>query len=368
MEESFRLLVVEDEHAIAELLARHLETQGYRVSVAFDGDEAVQALERASFHLVITDIRMPGRDGLSLLDFARDKDPFLPVIVLTSVSDVDTAVRAMRAGAEDYIVKPFNLEALDISIERAIEKRELILQNRRHQENLELTVEEKTRKLRLALSEVQGTFNATVEAMVSAIEARDCETQHHCRRAREYTLMLAHRMGVGGRELRDVGWGSLLHDVGKIGVPDHILLKPGPLTNEEWAEMKKHPIIGYRLLSPIRFLAGAAQVVLHHHEKWDGTGYPYGKKGEEIPLGARIFMVADAVETITSKRSYKPAHSFEVAEEEIIRCSGTHFDPQVVEAFRKIPRTNWLTVREKYLADAADETGTLVFDKSSLLV
>lgn len=367
MDETPRLLVVDDEHAIAELLSRHLETRGYRVSVAFDGEEALEALEKASFHLIVTDIRMPGRDGLSLLEIARQKDPVLPVIVLTSVSDVNTAVRAMRSGAQDYIVKPFNLDALDISIERALEKRELILQNQRHQEELELKVEEKTRKLRLALSEVQGTFNATVEAMVSSIEARDCETQHHCRRAREYTLMLAHRMGIRGRELRDVGWGSLLHDVGKIGVPDQILLKPGPLTNEEWAEMKKHPIIGYRLLSPIRFLAGAAQVVLHHHERWDGKGYPYGKKGEEIPLSARIFMLADAIETITSKRSYKEPMPFEYAEEEVIRCAGTHFDPQVVEAFRQIPRTNWIAVREKYLADL-DDTGTVVLDRSSLLV
>ena len=365
MEETPRLLVVDDEHAIAELLARHLTAQGFRVSVAFDGEEAIDALEKASFQLIITDIRMPGRDGLSLLEVAREKDPALPVIVLTSVTDVNTAVRAMRGGAQDYIVKPFNLEALDISIERGLERRELILDSQRHKEELELKVEEKTRKLRLALSEVQGTFNATVEAMVSAIEARDCETQHHCRRAREYTLMLAHRMGIRGRELRDVGWGSLLHDVGKIGVPDQILLKPGPLTKEEWAEMKKHPIIGYRLLSPIRFLSGAAQVVLHHHEKWDGSGYPYGKRAEEIPLGARIFMVADAIETITSKRSYKDALPFEVAEEEVIRCAGTHFDPTVVEAFKKIPRTNWIAVREKYLADF-DETGTVVFDKSSL--
>ncbi|MHC4861250.1 MAG: HD domain-containing phosphohydrolase [Planctomycetota bacterium] len=359
MQETPRLLVVDDEHAIAELLARHLERENYRVYTAFDGDEALEALEKARFDLVITDIRMPGRDGLSLLEVAKSKDEVLPVIVLTSVTSVDTAVMAMRMGAEDYIVKPFNLEALTISVERALEKRGLVIENRQHQEALELAVEEKTRKLRLALSEVQGTFNATVEAMVSAIEARDCETQHHCRRAREYALMLAHRMGIRGRALRDVGWGSLLHDVGKIGVPDHILLKPGPLDDGEWALMRMHPIIGYRLLSPIRFLQGAAQVVLHHHEKWDGTGYPYGKKGEEIPIGARIFMLADAIETITSKRPYKEAQPFEFAEEEVRNCSGSHFDPIVVEAFEKIPRTNWLAVREKYMVES-DNTQTLM--------
>jgi cyclic di-GMP phosphodiesterase len=367
MDDKRRLLVVDDEHAIAELLSRHLEREGYRVSLAFDGDEALETLENARFDVVLTDIRMPGRDGIALLEASKQLDSTLPVVVLTSINDVDTAVRAMRMGADDYILKPFTLDALSVAVERSLERRELILSNRRHREELELAVEEKTRKLRLALSEVQGTFNATVEAMVSSIEARDCETQHHCRRAREYTLMLAHRMGLRGRDLRDVGWGSLLHDVGKIGVPDHILLKAGPLDEDEWAEMRKHPIIGYRLLSPIRFLSGASQIVLHHHEKWDGTGYPYGKQGEEIPLGARIFMLADAIETITSVRPYKAALPFEEAEDEVIRCAGTHFDPLVVEAFRKIPRSNWNSIREKYFAEA-DQTRAIGVDDSAIVV
>ncbi len=366
MPESPRLLVVDDEHQIADLLHRFLESQGYRVSLAFDGDEGLQALAKARFDLVLTDIQMPGRDGLSLLEAARERDPVTPVIVITSQNSVETAVRAMRMGAADYIMKPFNLDALSISVERALEHRDLVLANLRHQEELELAVEEKTRMLRLALSEVQGTFNATVEAMVGSIEARDCETQHHCRRAREYALLLAQRMGLKGRELRDVGWGSLLHDVGKIGVPDHILLKPGPLTPEEWVEMRKHPIIGYRLLAPIRFLQGAAQVVLHHHERWDGSGYPYGKAGEDIPLGARIFMVADAVESITSRRPYKRALPFATAEEEILRCAGTHFDPRVVEVFREIPREDWIAVREKYMPELED-SHTMAFEVPAVL-
>ncbi len=365
MNDKRRLLVVDDEHAIAELLSRHLEREGYRVSLAFDGDEALETLENATFDVVLTDIRMPGRDGIALLEASKQLDSTLPVIVLTSINDVDTAVHAMRLGADDYILKPFTLDALSVAVERALERRELILSNRRHREELELAVEEKTRKLRLALSEVQGTFNATVEAMVSSIEARDCETQHHCRRAREYTLMLAHRLGLRGRDLRDAGWGSLLHDVGKIGVADSILLKQGPLDDDEWGDMRKHPIIGYRLLSPIRFLHGASQIVLHHHERWDGTGYPYGKQGEEIPFGARIFMVADAVETITSVRPYKNALPFEAAEEEVVRCAGSHFDPAVVDAFRQIPRSNWISIREKYFADL-DQTRTQ--DESAIVV
>jgi len=354
MSDQQSLLVVDDETAIAELLARHLRKAGYRVTLAFTAEEAIQAMDVSDFDLIITDIRMPGQGGLVLIDVARERDEALPVIVLTSVNDVDTAVGAMRAGAHDYIVKPFVLEQIEIAVERALEKRSLIKENRRIHQKLELKVEDQTKQLRYALMEVQSTFNATIEAMVSAIEARDCETQNHCRRAREYALLLARRMGIKGRALRDVGWGSLLHDVGKIGVPDHILLKPGPLTPAEWDQMRKHPVIGYRLLTPVKFLQGAAPVVLHHHERWDGTGYPYGKEGEQIPLGARIFMVADAYETITSRRSYKRALPYEVAAEEIVRSSGSHFDPKVVDTFLRIPKEQFEEIRLKYIADQAE--------------
>jgi HD-GYP domain-containing protein (c-di-GMP phosphodiesterase class II) len=163
--------------------------------------------------------------------------------------------------------------------------------------------------------------------------------------------MLANRLGVRGKALQDLGWGSLLHDVGKIGVPDHILLKKGRLDAAEWDEMRKHPLIGFRLLLQVPGLKDAAQLVLHHHERFDGTGYPYGKRGDEIPLGARIFAVADAIECITSRRPYKEALPFEAAEKEVVRCSGSHFDPQVVAAFREVPRAHWLAVQRKYQPD-----------------
>ncbi|MCU0727763.1 MAG: response regulator [Planctomycetes bacterium] len=352
MEQKSRVLVVDDERAIAELVAHHLSTGGLAARQAYDGAEAIEALECDRFDLVVSDISMPRRSGLDVLEAAHHRDRTLPVIMLTSNSNLDTAVKAMRMGAADYVLKPFTLDALDMSVERAFERRRLLLTDQHYRENLELAVAEKTGSLRKALSELQVVFNATVEAMVSAIEARDCETQHHCRRAREYTLMLAHRMGIRGTELRDIGWGSLLHDVGKIGVRDDILLKRGALTPTEWDEMRRHPVVGFQLLSPIAFLSGAAQIVLNHHEHWDGSGYPYGKRGDEIPLGARVFMVADAIEAITSRRVYKAPLPFEAAEEEIVRCSGTHFDPAVVDVFRSIPRPHWVTARRKFLADS----------------
>lgn len=346
-----RLLVVDDEEPMAGLIASSLKERGHTVSLVDSSEAAISLLDKIPHHVLITDLKMHGSNGFDLLKQVKQRDPALPVIILTSSSEVDRAVKAVRQGAENFLLKPFDFEQLDVSVAKALEKRDLIIENRRARECFDLSIEEKTNRLRYALNRVQGTFNATVEAMVSAIEARDCETQHHCRRAREYTLLLARALGFEGRDLRHLAWGALLHDVGKIGVPDHILLKKGPLTAREWELMRKHPMIGYRLLGPIQFLREAAQIVLHHHEKWDGTGYPYGKQGEEIPFGARIFMVADAFETITSKRSYKEAFSFEHAEEEIIASAGTHFDPQVVEAFRRIGKDEWLRIRNKYLAE-----------------
>ena len=180
-------------------------------------------------------------------------------------------------------------------------------------------------------------------------------------------MLLGRQLGLNPRELRNLAWGALLHDVGKIGVADHILLKEGPLSPAEWDLMRKHPMIGYRLVAPISFLKSAASIVLHHHEKWDGTGYPYGKQGEEIPFPARIFMVADAFETITSKRSYKEALSFEVALEEIEISAGSHFDPLVVEAFRRVEPEEWLRIRNKYIGELS-EGRDLIEERTAVLV
>ncbi len=351
MAQTHTVLVVDDERDITLLVADHLGSEGYTVRVAHSAEEAIASIEAEPPDLVVSDICMPGKSGMEVLAHATHVDSILPVIFLSAKGDAATAKEALRQKAEDFLDKPLDFDRLSLAVERALERRELRLMERRYQAELELTVDKQTQSLRRALSEVQVVFNSTVEAMVSAIEARDSETQFHCRRAREYTLMLAHRLRVRGKPLQDIGWGSLLHDVGKIGVPDHILLKEGRLTREEWDEVKKHPLIGFRILHTIPFLKDAAQIVLHHHERYDGTGYPFGKRGEEIPLGARIFSVADAFETITSRRPYKDARPLQDAVDEILRCSGSQFDPQVVAAFREVPRAHWLTVRKKFRPD-----------------
>jgi len=362
-----RLLIVDEDLPAAEEAARELGRRGLQVSVADTAAAALLCLGETPHQLLVTCPAMPGTNGRTLMEEALRLDPALQVIAVATSDNVEEGILAMRAGAEDFIVKPFLPMQLEVCVDKALEKRELLIENRRYQQQLEKAVEEKTKKLQYALSKVQGTFNATVEAMVSAIEARDCETQNHCRRAREYSMLLGRQLGLDARALRDLAWGALLHDVGKIGVPDHILLKKGPLSAPEWDMMRKHPMIGYRLVAPIGFLKGAATLVLHHHEKWDGSGYPYGKQGEEIPFAARIFMVADAFETITSKRSYKEALSFDVARQELEDSAGNHFDPLIVDAFLRLDRAEWTKIRNKYLAEL-EEGRVLIEERSAVLL
>jgi len=361
-----RLLIVDEDVSFAEDIARQLGERGYETSVTDTASGALLRLGESPHQVLVTRPDMPGTNGRTLVEEAMRLDSALRVIAVATSDTVEEGILAVRAGAEDFVVKPFLPLQLEVCVDKALEKRELLLENQRYQHELEQVVEQKTQKLQFALSKVQGTFNATVEALVSAIEARDCETQNHCRRAREYSMLLGRQLGLDAKARRDLAWGALLHDVGKIGVADHILLKKGPLSPEEWDLMRKHPMIGYRLVAPIGFLKGAASIVLHHHEKWDGTGYPYGKEGEEIPFLARIFMVADAFETITSKRSYKEALSFKDALTELEASAGSHFDPLVVEAFRRVDCDVWRKIRNEYF-DELEQGRVLVESRSAVL-
>jgi len=216
-------------------------------------------------------------------------------------------------------------------------------------------VAEATRDLAAMVRDLEETYRVTLEALGSAIDTRDVGTHAHSRRVREYSLAIARAHGVPESDLRDIEHGVLLHDIGKIGIPDAILLKPGPLTSAEWKVMRSHPDIGRRLVEKIPFLRGAVPIIHHHHERWDGNGYPMQLRGEEIPLGARIFAVADALDAMTFDRPYSRAISFEAARAEIRRCAGTHFDPAVVETFGTIPLVVFADIRRRSLgAESAD--------------
>jgi response regulator RpfG family c-di-GMP phosphodiesterase len=346
--------VVDDEPAIRDLLFEGLKDSGFECTVAANGSEALEQLRRRRFALVLSDIDMPAMDGVRLLQRIKEAHPDVEVVMITGVVDVEVALRAMRMGANDYLTKPFNLEEVRLTVERALEKRRLILENRDYQKDLESKIAERTvevvlkrREIEELYEKLQTSYETTLEALAAALDTRDTETQGHSVRVSEYTVVIARRMGVEEPELTEIRRGALLHDVGKIGIPDAVLRKPGKLTAEEWREMKLHPEIGGRILSGIKFLEKSLPVVMAHQERFDGSGYPRGLKGEEIPLGARIFAVVDTLDAMTSDRPYRKALGYEEARDEIVRNSGIQFDPKVVEVFLSIPPEEWKAMHRR---------------------
>jgi putative nucleotidyltransferase with HDIG domain len=344
MTEPVHILIVDDDPTIRDLLTEGLSESGYRVTAAGDGAEGLAALSRNGFQLVVSDIDMPEVDGVQLLQRAKEIRPDVEVIMLTGVVDVETAIQSMRLGACDYLTKPFNLAEVRITVERALEKRRLILENREYQKHLEDKVRERTEAL-------SRSYRTTLEALATALDTRDSETLGHSLRVAAYTVAVARRMGVGEPDLTDIYRGALLHDVGKIGVPDAILRKPGRLTPEEWNEMRRHPELGYRILEGVDFLERAREIVLSHQERFDGQGYPRGLRGTDIPLGARIFAVVDTMDAMTSDRPYRKARSYDEARAEIRRHSGTQFDPEVVRTFLAIGDGEWNDIQEKVMEE-----------------
>ena len=331
------VLLVDDDEALRETLYQVFRASGYRCRLAASGREALEVFEAERPLLTVTDMEMPVMDGLGLLRRVRALDADAIVLVLAEVGDVRLAVASLTSGAFDFILKPVDPDALLRTAQAGLEHRRSLLGRRAQQAFLERRVAETARELQQTARHLRDTCRSTLEALGSAIETRDAGTRAHSRRVRGYSLALARAHRVPESHLRDIEHGVLLHDIGKIGIPDAILLKPGPLTPAEWAVMRRHPEIGRQMIEKIPFLRGAVPIVLHHHERWDGTGYPLGLRGESIPLAARIFAVADAFDAMTVDRPYSSAMSFEAARRGIRRCIGTQFDPAVVETFLGIP-------------------------------
>jgi putative nucleotidyltransferase with HDIG domain len=332
-----RVLIVDDERDIRNALYALFGSAGYECRVAGNGREAARLFEAERAPLTITDLKMPGMDGFQLLRHVRARDADAAVIMLTGAADVRAAVESLKQGASDFILKPVNLDQVLLSAERALERRQLLMERREHQARLEHRVAEATRDLAAALGELQQTYQATLEALGSALATREVGTEMHSRRVHAYSLALARAHGVPEADLDALGRGVLLHDIGKIGISDAILLKPGPLTPEEWAIMRSHPEIGRQILEGIPFLRDAIPVVHHHHERWDGTGYPLGLVGGAIPLGARIFAVADAFDAMIFDRPYSKAIALDAARDRVRGAAGAHFDPDVVTTFLGMP-------------------------------
>lgn len=354
------ILLVDDEEPIRKLLAAYLSPT-YSCVTAANADEATILLATTSFNLVLTDIRMPGTSGLELCQLIQSMCPETVVLMVSGQTEINYAIAAMQQGAFDYITKPFDLSMLLLSVERALRYQALTQAKRHYEQSLEETVRTRTNELRslndnlnYTLEALYNNYRATLRALAGALEARDVETAGHSERVVAYSLRLGKEIGLSQRDLIAVEQGALLHDIGKIGVPDAILRKRGPLTAEEWAQMRGHVEHGLRIIDNIDFLSGARPTVGQHHEKFEGSGYPKGLVGENIHIHARVFAVADAFDAITSDRPYRAAQSYTQACSEIIKHSKRHFDPMVVDAFLSISQQEWSEIR-----DLAETSGYL---------
>ena len=342
-----RILVVDDEASIERLLCGKLTSNGHDCRGCHSGFEALDLVSSERFDAVISDLRMPGMDGLDLLRSVRGKHPHMGFIMATGAGDVRSGIQAMKDGADDYLQKPLDFEVLTVTLNRVLEQKRLKIEVENYRANLEKIVEDRTKQLMIATRRIELSYDDTLEALAAALDLRDNETAGHSRRVMAYGVEIAGTIGCDPEHVKTIARAALLHDIGKIGIPDSILLQPGPLTEKQRLVMETHVRIGYELLSRIAFLAGAAEIVLTHHERFDGTGYPQGLKSTEIPLGARIFAVADALDAITSDRPYRRAQSYGVAREEISRWSGRQFDPAVVSTFLSIGETVWQAIRQE---------------------
>ena len=347
-----RILIIDDEPNVLSVLYALLEDK-YECKTAQSALEALEYLKEESYDLVLSDIMMPGMSGLELLAEINQLCRDTVVILISGNLNIQSAIEAMRRGAFDYVTKPFNLSDVETAVHRGLRHQALLNANQQYEQHLEELISLRTHELSLAnvnlnttLEKLYMNYRATLRALAAALEARDVETKGHSERVVAYCLRLGQQLGLSDRELITLEHGALLHDIGKIGVPDAILLKRSALTEDEWNYMRRHVEYGSQILRGIDFLDGASRIVAQHHERFDGSGYPSRLEGELICQGARIFAVADAVDAITSDRPYRRARPFEAAADELIRCAGTHFDPDIVKAFAAVPIDLWRETRQ----------------------
>ena len=341
-----RILIVDDEPAVRGIVAAMLDRGGYAPTTASGAEDALEQLRQdPDCDLVLSDVMMPGTDGLTLLDHISSEHPDIPVVLFTAVHDIHVATSAFRRGASDYLLKPFERAQLLSVVARAVEHGRLRRQNAAYRMNLEGIVLARTARLRAAMLDLERSYDITLEAMGDALDLRDAETEGHSKRVTAYTIALARELGTSAADLKTIARGAFLHDIGKIATPDAILLKPGKLDERETAIMREHCERGYHMVRKIPFLREASEIVYAHQEQFDGSGYPRKLAGDQIPLGARIFAIADTLDAMTSDRPYRKALSFEQAREEIARFSGRQFDPAIVEVFLRVPTSRWEDLR-----------------------
>ncbi len=277
-----------------------------------------------------------------------------PILLLASVNQIPQAMQAIHVGAYDYLATPYSEEQLLSAVRRVVEYRRLRMQNDLFRHHLEQLITARTRMLQSTMRQLEQSYDVTLEALGNALDLKDAETEGHSKRVTAYTLALGRAVGLREPELRVVGRGAFLHDIGKMAIPDAILRKPGKLTAEEQTIMRTHSELGYRMIRKIPYLREAAEIVYSHQECYDGTGYPRGLRGEQIHIGARIFALADTLDAITSNRPYRKANTIAAARKEVLRCAGTQFDPSIVDVFVATPESIWLDLREGIMRDGPE--------------
>src|SRR5580765_234658 len=343
-----RILVVDDEEPIREIVASMLGTAGYACKQAGSGMEALAVLTSGEeFELMLSDLMMADLDGIGLLERTKEKYPDMPVVMVTAVHDISVALAAIRNGAYDYLLKPFEREQLLNTVSRALENRRLKVENRTYQTNLESLVKARTDQLQAAMATLERSYDITLEALGDALDLKDRETEGHSRRVTLFTIAIAQALGMPREQIAVIARGAFLHDIGKMAIPDKILNKPGKLEPDEMLIMKEHAYHGYQIVKKIPFLADVAEIVYSHQEWFNGDGYPRHLKGEQIPLGARIFSVADTFDAITSDRPYRPRQTPQAARAEIEKFSGRQFDPEIVKVFLEMPDKIWDDLRNE---------------------
>lgn len=362
------ILIVDDDEVLRSRLSEFLESRCF-CATAPSADEAMELLQTGSFNLVLCGITMPGAGGLDLCRYVHQNFPRTVVVMISTTGEIEYAIEGMRHGAFDYITKPFDFTHVSLAVDRALRYEKALTREHRYEEVIEERVRVRTDELRSAnedlsfmLDTLYRNYRATLRGLARTLEARDIETRGHSDRVVAYSMKLGRKMGLTSNDLIALEQGALLHDIGKVGVPDAVLLKPGALTTEEWVRMRAHVGHGLRILEGVEFLSGARFVVGQHHEKYDGSGYPRNLRGDGIHIHARIFAVADAFDAIRSNRPYRSSQSHEVACDEIAAHSGSHFDPKVVSAFLSISKDEWELVRR----GAHSQQGEQVIDRREI--
>jgi response regulator RpfG family c-di-GMP phosphodiesterase len=321
-----RVLVVDDEELMRAVVRERLEMAGYHVEEAASGEEALDKLGDGRYSVLLTDLSMPGMDGIALLGEWSRRSPETAGIVMSANAELGNAVNALKMGACDYITKPFNFEVLLITIQSALRKKDIERQLLDYRINLEKKVKEQT-------DLINSMYVRSIDALIKALEAKDFYTRGHSQRVTIYSVAMAREMGLPEEEIERLRRAAVLHDLGKIGVREVVLNKPGRLTDEEYGEIIRHPETAMRILEPIPFFQPLLPAILHHHERFDGRGYPARIAGDRIPLPSRIMAVADTFDAMTSTRAYRNALPVAEANAEIRRCAGTQFDPEIVPLF-----------------------------------